>query len=158
MCHKTFCISSFNSENIKSVEDLFLKIISLPHSNNFEIKAIRNEKSHDFQGKLGKTDGIDIFVYNESATRVAVKFKQPAIFNGDIKGNGLTINGKGVWLEFQRKTGGFTQAFPSQAKFSVALLGRVTSDGEAIHFQYKFEYPDLGDHSRGKFTAIRIAD
>jgi S1-C subfamily serine protease len=149
-------ITSFNGEGINSVEDLFLKIISLPHSHNFEIKAIRNGKSHNFQGKLGKSEGTDIFIYNESATRVTVKLEQPAVFNGDIRGNHLTINGKGVWLELQRKTGGFTQAFSSQAKFSVALQGRVT--GEAIHFQYKFEYPDLGNHSTGKFTAIRIED
>lgn len=150
-------ITSFNGEDIRSEEDLTLEVISLPHSHNFEVKAIRNGKSHNFQGKLGKwPKGIEIFIYNESAIRVTVKLEQPAVFNGDIRGNRLTINGKGVWLELQRRTGNIIQGFQSQAKFSAALQGKVT--GEAIHFQYKFEYPDLGNHSRGKFTAIRIED
>lgn len=149
-------ITSFNGEDIgSSTEELSVKIISMPHSHNFEVKAIRNGKSHNFQGTLGKwPKGIEVFVYNESAIRVTAKFEQPAVLNGNIRGNRLTINGKGSWLELQRRRGNFIQGSESQAKFSIALQGRVT--GEAIHFQYKFEYPDLGNHSTGKFTAIRI--
>jgi hypothetical protein len=149
-------ITSFNGEDIgSSTEELSRMVISMSHSQNFEVEAIRSGKSRNFRGKLGKwPKGIEVFIYNESAVRVAVKFEQPAVFNGNIRGNRLTINGKGVWLELQRKTGNVFLGVESQANFSIALQGRVTR--EAIHFQYKFEYPDLGNHSTGKFTAIRI--
>ena len=150
-------ITTFNGERVDSPDELFLQVTSLPHAHNFEVKVIRNSNPLIFAGKLGKYDeGSDILVYYESATRVAVRFESPVVFNGDIRGNFLNMDVNGSWMELHRKTGSFFVGFPSKAKFSIAVKGRVA--GEAIHFDYKFKYPELGDLSSGKFTAIRVED